>query len=138
MPACSSILADTIASHAAGESDDFSGGQNPAPKADVIEKTAPERGGIARVRLSGGQRQRIGIASALNKRSEVIILDKATSALDNYTEAALIAALEGLSDDVTVIMVAHRLTTLRNCEHIIEIADGQVKRSGRYAELIRA
>lgn len=79
------------------------------------------------VRLSGGQRQRIGIARALYKRADVIVFDEATSALDNDTEQAVMQAIDTLSTDLTIIIIAHRLTTLRNCSQIIEIADGTIK-----------
>lgn len=88
------------------------------------------------VRLSGGQRQRIGIARALYKRAEVIILDEATSALDGETEIAVMKAIESLSDNLTILIVAHRLTTLKNCTEIIELADGVIKRSGSYREIV--
>ena len=73
------------------------------------------------VRLSGGQRQRIGIARALYKNADVIIFDEATSALDNDTEQEVMEAIDNLGNDLTIIMVAHRLSTLRNCDKIFEI-----------------
>lgn len=76
------------------------------------------------VRLSGGQRQRIGIARALYKKADVIIFDEATSALDNETEEAVIKAIEGLGSNLTILMIAHRVTTLRGCSQIIELKDG--------------
>lgn len=88
------------------------------------------------VRLSGGQRQRIGIARALYKKADVIVLDEATSALDNDTEGAVMQAVEGLSDELTVLIVAHRLTTLKNCTQVIELVDGKIKRSGNYQEIV--
>jgi ATP-binding cassette subfamily B protein len=88
------------------------------------------------VRLSGGQRQRIGIARALYKRSSVIIFDEATSALDNETEQALMSAINALGSDLTILIIAHRLTTLKDCDLIVEIADGGVKRVGKYNELV--
>jgi ATP-binding cassette subfamily B protein len=75
------------------------------------------------IRLSGGQRQRIGIARALYKNADVFVFDEATSALDGETESAVIRAVEALSADVTVIMVAHRLTTLKQCTSIIEFVN---------------
>jgi ABC-type multidrug transport system fused ATPase/permease subunit len=78
------------------------------------------------VRLSGGQRQRIGIARALYKRANLIIFDEATSALDNETETAVMRAIEGLSHDITILIIAHRLTTLKHCDRIVEIADGAI------------
>jgi ABC-type multidrug transport system fused ATPase/permease subunit len=88
------------------------------------------------VRLSGGQRQRIGIARALYKKTDVIVFDEATSALDNDTERVVMEAIEKLGDELTVIIVAHRLTTLKNCTQIIELEDGQVKRMGSYGEIV--
>ncbi len=84
------------------------------------------------VRLSGGQRQRIGIARALYKRANVIIFDEATSALDGDTEAAVMGALETLGAEITVLIIAHRLTTLKHCDFIVELAGGSVKVKGDY------
>jgi len=110
-----------------------------AQLADVIESwpakyetIVGERG----VRLSGGQRQRIGIARALYKRASVIIFDEATSALDNETERALMSAINALGSDLTILIIAHRLTTLKDCDLIVEIGDGGVKRVGRYSDLV--
>ena len=88
------------------------------------------------VRLSGGQRQRIGIARALYKRADVIVFDEATSALDNDTERAVMEAIENLDDELTILIVAHRLTTLKNCTQVIELAEGKILRSGSYHEII--
>ncbi len=88
------------------------------------------------VRLSGGQRQRIGIARALYKQADVLVLDEATSALDSETESAVIEAIEGLGHDLTILMVAHRLTTLRGCTQIIELVDGRIARVGSYDEIM--
>jgi ATP-binding cassette subfamily B protein len=88
------------------------------------------------VRLSGGQRQRIGIARALYKRASVIIFDEATSALDNETERALMSAISALGSDLTILIIAHRLTTLKDCDLIVEIGDGGVKRVGQYNDLV--
>jgi ABC-type bacteriocin/lantibiotic exporter with double-glycine peptidase domain len=77
------------------------------------------------VRLSGGQRQRIGIARALYKQASVLIFDEATSALDNETEQAVMQAIEGLSKDLTLFIIAHRLTTLKNCDVVIKMDGGK-------------
>jgi ATP-binding cassette subfamily B protein len=88
------------------------------------------------IRLSGGQRQRIGIARALYKQADVIIFDEATSALDNETEEAVMQAIEGLSKDLTVLIIAHRLTTLKNCTQIVELGEGGIKRAGSYQDIV--
>lgn len=88
------------------------------------------------IRLSGGQRQRIGIARALYKQADVIIFDEATSALDNDTEKAVMQAIEGLSEDLTILIIAHRLSTLKNCTQIVELSDGVIKRTGTYQEIV--
>ena len=84
------------------------------------------------IRLSGGQRQRIGIARALYKQADVIVFDEATSALDNETEQAVMQSIEDLSKDLTIIIVAHRLSTLKNCTQIVELGEGIIKRIDTY------
>ena len=79
------------------------------------------------IRLSGGQRQRIGIARALYKKASVIILDEATSALDNENESSVINAIENLSNEITLIMIAHRISTLKRCKKIISIENGKIR-----------
>ena len=74
------------------------------------------------IRLSGGQRQRIGIARALYKQADVLIFDEATSALDNETEQAVMEAIEGLGRDLTILIIAHRLTTLEGCDRVIDLS----------------
>lgn len=88
------------------------------------------------IRLSGGQRQRIGIARVLYKQADVIIFDEATSALDNETEQAVMEAIESLSDNLTVLIIAHRLTTLKSCTEVVELGDGGIKRIGSYKEIV--
>ena len=73
------------------------------------------------VRLSGGQRQRIGIARALYKQANVLIFDEATSALDNETERAVMDSIDDLGEEVTILIIAHRLTTLKGCDQIIKL-----------------
>jgi ABC-type bacteriocin/lantibiotic exporter with double-glycine peptidase domain len=89
------------------------------------------------VRLSGGQRQRIGIARALYKRANVIIFDEATSALDNETEAAVMQAVATLDRDITILIIAHRLTTLKNCDLMVELANGGIKAVGSYEQMMQ-
>ncbi|MCR4656299.1 MAG: ABC transporter ATP-binding protein/permease [Lachnospiraceae bacterium] len=89
-----------------------------------LDTMVGERG----VRLSGGQRQRIGIARALYDNPEILVLDEATSALDNETEAAVMEAIESLMGRKTLIIIAHRLTTIENCQIIFRVEDGKVTR----------
>jgi ATP-binding cassette subfamily B protein len=84
------------------------------------------------VRLSGGQRQRIGIARALYKKAKVIVLDEATSALDNATEAAVMDSMAEIGRDVTILIIAHRITTLSSCDRVIELDDGAISSIGPY------
>lgn len=88
------------------------------------------------MRLSGGQRQRIGIARALFSGKSVLVLDEATSALDTETEEAVMESVRALGDDLTIIIVAHRLSTLRHCSLVLRLEDGRVAEQGSYHELI--
>ena len=90
---------------------------------DKLETFVGERG----IRFSGGQRQRIAIARALYYNPDILVLDEATSALDNETEKAIMESIDSLQRHKTLIIVAHRLTTLRNCDKIYEIKDGIAK-----------
>lgn len=90
------------------------------------------------VRLSGGQRQRIGIARALYKEADVLVFDEATSALDNTTEQAVMEAIQGLGRHLTIILIAHRLTTVKACDTIFELEGGRVVAQGSYDELLAA
>ena len=90
------------------------------------------------IRLSGGQRQRIGIARALYKQADVIIFDEATSALDNDTEQAVMEAIESLGNELTILIIAHRLTTLKNCTQVVELGEEGIKRIGTYTDLVGA
>jgi ABC-type multidrug transport system fused ATPase/permease subunit len=99
---------------------------------DGYATLAGERG----VRLSGGERQRIGIARALYHDPEVLVLDEATSALDTVTENALLEALQALAGQKTIVMVAHRLSTVRGCDCICVMEQGRIVERGRYDELI--
>jgi ATP-binding cassette subfamily C protein len=88
------------------------------------------------VRISGGQRQRVGIARALYHNPQVLVMDEATSALDNITEKQITDAIESLRGDRTIVTIAHRLTTVQNCNKLYLMKDGLIKDSGTYDELI--
>lgn len=126
-------LAENIAFGVPLPSIDFALVQHAAQQAQIdefIEQQAlkyqalvGERG----VRLSGGQRQRIGIARALYKRASVLIFDEATSALDSETEQAVMQSIEQLSRELTIILIAHRVTTVERCEAVYEVAGGKIR-----------
>lgn len=94
--------------------------------------TVGERG----VRLSGGERQRIGIARALYKQATIIVFDEATNALDDLTERAVMQAIDGLDRDLTIIIIAHRATTVQHCHTIVHLENGKVVAQGSYEELM--
>lgn len=100
---------------------------------DGYDAMVGERG----IRLSGGQRQRIGIARALYKNASILIFDEATSALDDSTEKAVMDAIESLSRSLTILIIAHRLTTLRNCDRVIELKDGSVINDECYETMLK-
>ena len=135
-------FAENIAFGIATEQIDLARVRQAAQRAQIAEFIESSPAGYAAmvgergVRLSGGQRQRIGIARALYKQAKVIIFDEATSALDNETEQAVMDSIEALDEDLTLLIVAHRLTTLRNCTQIIEFAGGVVRRIGTYEDIV--
>ena len=98
------------------------------------QTTIGERG----VRLSGGQRQRIGIARALYHNPKVVILDEATSALDNQTEKIVMDAVSNIKKDVTIILIAHRLNTVKNCDIIFKLEKGELIGQGTFEKLINS
>jgi ABC-type multidrug transport system fused ATPase/permease subunit len=87
------------------------------------------------IRLSGGQRQRIGLARALYRKPKILVFDEATSALDNETEAAVMATIDALREQLTVIAVAHRLSTVESFDRIYVMDAGRVVGAGSYAVL---
>lgn len=107
---------------------------------DFIEKELPENYntivGERGIRLSGGQRQCIGLARALYRNPEVLVLDEATSSLDGITEEAVLKAIKSAARSRTVLMIAHRLSTLKDCDHIYILDKGQIVGQGTYQELI--
>ena len=97
------------------------------------QTTIGERG----VRLSGGQRQRIGIARALYHNPRILILDEATSSLDNLTEREIMEAIHKIGKNITIILIAHRLSTVKNCDNIFLLEKGKLKAQGKFEELIQ-
>ena len=87
-------------------------------------------------RLSGGQRQRVGLARAFYKQTDVLILDEATSALDDETELAVMDSIEGFDDELTVVIIAHRITTLKSCDMIVKLGQNYTTQILSYQELI--
>ena len=85
-------------------------------------------------KISGGQKQRIGLARAMYKNSDIYILDESTSALDEKTEEKIIQSINSISDEKTIIMVAHRTSTLKNCNKIYKLQNNQITNLGSYSE----
>ena len=104
---------------------------NELPK--KYETYVGERG----IRLSGGQRQRIGIARALYHDPKLLVLDEATSALDSITEKAVMEAVNNLGKEITIILIAHRLSTVKKCDTIFLLENGKLKEKGTFQELIQ-
>lgn len=136
-------IAENIAFGVPLEFIDFSRVQRAAEMAqiaNVIEEWPLQyktRIGERGVRLSGGQRQRIGLARAFYKGADLIVLDEATSALDVETEAAVMSAIDRLEDNITVIIIAHRLSTLKNCSLVVELKAGAIFRMGAYNDICK-
>lgn len=137
-----STLAENIAFGIRREEIDMARVQEAAVKAQISQfvNDHPDgynaRVGERGIRLSGGQRQRIGIARAFYKRAKLLVLDEATSALDNATEQDVMNSIVGFDRDLTIIIVAHRLSTVRHCDVIYELDGGQVVAAGTYDELL--
>jgi ABC-type multidrug transport system fused ATPase/permease subunit len=137
-----SSIAENIAFGVPPESIDLVRVRSAAQQAHIAEFIESSSAGYnARVgergiRLSGGQRQRIGIARALYKQANVLIFDEATSALDSVTETAVMEAIEELNREMTIILIAHRLTTVRRCDTIVELDRGRVVATGPYDFLL--
>ena len=135
-------IAENIAFGIPAEQIDMSRVEQAARQAQLADFIATRPGGYqARVgergiSLSGGQRQRVGIARALYKQASVLVFDEATSALDNETERSVMDAIEGLSRNLTIVMIAHRLTTVQRCDLILELSAGRIVQQGSYKELL--
>ena len=89
------------------------------------------------MRLSGGQIQRIGIARALYRQAGILVFDEATSALDSKTEKLVMDSIKDLSRNVTVLIIAHRVTTLKDCDKVVELGDSKIIRIGSYNDLCK-
>ena len=117
--------------------------KRPRVEAERIAKSYIERVGMSAyinarpAQLSGGQKQRIAIARAFIKNAPILILDEATSALDNKSEAVVQQAIDNLMKDRTVLVIAHRLSTVRNADCIVVINDGQIVEKGSHEELLK-
>lgn len=137
-----STLAQNIAFGVAPEEIDLERVRQAARQAHIADFIESRRDGYFAfvgergIRLSGGQRQRVGIARALYKEAQVLIFDEATSALDNATERSVIDAIEALNRELTVLFVAHRLTTVHQCDVIFEFVNGRVVAQGTYGDLL--
>ncbi|WP_314683813.1 ABC transporter ATP-binding protein [Rothia mucilaginosa] len=105
---------------------------------DSLENGLETMIGYNATRLSGGQKQRLGIARALYRNPSVLILDEATSALDNETEHKITKTIERISKDITVIIVAHRLSTVRNVDQLVYLSKGQIANQGTFVEVQQA
>jgi ABC-type multidrug transport system fused ATPase/permease subunit len=137
-----STLAENIAFGVSREKIDLERVRNAARQAQIADFIESRRDGYDAlvgergVRLSGGQRQRIGIARALYKQASVLILDEATSALDNATERSVMDSIDSFDRDLTVLLIAHRLSTVKRCDSIVELTRGRVNAQGTYDQLI--
>jgi ABC-type multidrug transport system fused ATPase/permease subunit len=98
---------------------------------DGLDTVVGERG----VRLSGGQRQRLGLARALYRRPRVLVLDEATSSLDNATEYEIAETLRGLQGSMTILIVAHRLSTVRGADTLVFLKGGRIESTGTFTEV---
>jgi ATP-binding cassette, subfamily B, bacterial PglK len=134
-------IAENIAFGVPADEIDHKSVREAAWKAQIAEtiEALPEKyqtlAGEGGARFSGGQRQRIGIARALYKRADVLVLDEATSALDNETEHSIMDAIGKLGGEYTILMVAHRISTLAICDLVVELNQGQIVRVGSYSQI---
>lgn len=137
-------IAENIAFGVSSDSIDFDRVRKVSELAQISEyiESSPEGYnalvGERGIQISGGQRQRIGIARALYKQSEVLVFDEATSALDNSTEQAVMDSITRLNRNLTILIIAHRLTSLQGCDLIVELDKGRVLRQGTYEEIIKS
>ena len=107
-----------------------------APAINVLPSQINTIIGNRGIRLSGGQRQRIGIARALYRQSKILVFDEATSSLDIKTEKAIVDSIEKLDGKITLIVITHRLQTLKNFKNIYFLKEGSIANHGTYEEII--
>jgi ATP-binding cassette subfamily B protein len=137
-------LAENIAFGVPREAINMERVQQAAQQAQIADFIESRSGGYQAIvgergiRLSGGQCQRIGIARALYKQATVLVFDEATSALDNATERAVMDAIEGLNRDLTILLIAHRLTTVQRCNIIFVLEHGHMVAQGTYKQLLES
>lgn len=135
-------IAGNIAFGSSEEEIDMARVRQAAERADISSFVEQLPAGFATkvgergIRLSGGQRQRIGMARALYKRATVLILDEATSALDEQTEAAIMESVAKLDRDLTVVLIAHRLSTVAMCDRIYRLEEGSIVQSGSFEDVV--
>jgi ATP-binding cassette subfamily B protein len=135
-------IAANIAFGSSADSFDMDRVRDAARRADIAEfiDTLPQgyltAAGERGLRLSGGQRQRVGIARALYKRATVLVLDEATSALDDETETAVMDGIERLDRDLTILLIAHRLSTVRACDMVVRLDAGRITEVGSYEDVV--
>jgi ATP-binding cassette, subfamily B, bacterial PglK len=138
-----STIAENIAFGMPLKDIDFDRVKDAAKKAKVYDEINALDDGFSTITgengigLSGGQRQRIGIARALYKRSSVIILDEATNALDENTERKIMEIIHNMSNKITILIIAHRLSILKKCDVIYELKNGVIVKSGTYSEIVK-
>jgi ATP-binding cassette subfamily B protein len=136
-------IAENIAFGVPPKQIDYAGVRQAAARAQIDHtiEALPEgyltQVGERGVRLSGGQRQRIGVARALYRQAEVLILDEATSALDTETERAVMDGIDGLGGGMTVLIIAHRLSTLQRCDQVVDLYGGRIRGTGTYGQMVQ-
>ncbi|HET9389248.1 MAG TPA: ABC transporter ATP-binding protein [Steroidobacteraceae bacterium] len=139
---CDSSFAENIAFGVPRDQIDMERVRHAAHRAQIADYIESRAGGYEAlvgergIRLSGGQRQRVGIARALYKEASVLVLDEATSALDNLTERSVMAAIEELDRELTILLIAHRLTSVARCDSIVVMENGRVAAQAPYEQLL--
>lgn len=112
--------------------------RSPLGRAFNVLSPADRRMGERGAKFSGGQRQRLGIARAMFTRPHLLVLDEATSSLDGETEASISEAIHAMKGSTTVVIIAHRLSTVRNADQVVYLSNGKVLASGTFKEVRKA